>query len=340
MKKIWALDFSQTSVTVAVAEAKPNAELRLLGSGQSPTQGYVAGDLESLGDAAEALVSALRKAEQSAGFRCENLFFNIDDPELEGCHSTGSKALTGEGQIRSEDLREAMDTALRMANRFDRSAVYSCATGFLMDGKDWVANPVGVFGRQLDVSMYTLLARAEHCERWQKVIERARLKRGIPVLSVLSASYGVLRPEDHPRTVLLWDLGRDCLNAAVVCEGILREALVLKAESLSAPEIASAVSARSKKIVENDPAIEETILTGDWAEKESLVERIRSQSERPLSVRAPWAVAGLNDLRQASLVGLLRLGAESHQGSRSTPLGKNLFLGLRQKAVSMINEYF
>ena len=338
MKRLWALDFGRDSVIVAVAETKAGGELRLLGGGESPAQGFSGGDLESLGDATEAVVAAVRAAEQRSGLKCESLFYNIDDISLESSHSTVSKSLTGEGQIRSEDVRDAMETALRMVGRFEKSAVYSCATGFLIDGKDSVINPVGVFGRQLDVSMHVLLARADHRERWQKVIERSRLKEGIPVLSLLSASHGVLDPGD-PRGVILWDLGRDTLSVALIREGTLREALVLKAEGLSAADVASAVLTQSKIIEKKDATIEAMMLTGDWAENKALVEKIQSQWPGTVSVKSPWGVAELCEPRQASLVGLLRVAAASHKGPRSSQLGKNL-VGLRQKAVSLINEYF
>lgn len=340
MKRIWALDFGADTVLVTVAEAKPGLELRLLGGGESSAQGFVNGDLESLGDATEAVVSALRKAERHSGLQCETLFFNIDDPMLESCYSIGSKTLIGEGQIRPEDIREAMQTALRMTGCFEKSAVYSCPTSFLIDGKDLVANPVGVFGRQLDVTMHALLVRAEHCERWQRLIQRCGLKHGIPVLSVLSAVCGVLSPEEYRKNVLLWDLGRDYLSAALMREGSIRQALVLKANALSEAEIGLAVLAYSRKINENNFTFEEMVLTGDWAEKELLVDQIRSQWEQPVSVKAPWGVAELRELRQASLVGLLRMASESHKGHRSSQLGKSLFLDLRQKAVSLINDYF
>ena len=338
MKRVWALDFGRDSVVAAVAETKTGGELRLLGTGESPAQGFAGADLESLGDATEAVVAAVREAEQRSGLKCESLFYNIDDASLESSYSTATRSLTGEGQIRSEDVREAMGTALRMVGRFEKSAVYSCATSFLIDGKDPVLNPVGIFGRQLDVTLHVLLARADHRERWQKVIERSRLKEGIPVLSLLSASRGVLEAGDQHRRVLLWDLGKDTLNAALIGDGILREALVLKANGLSASDIVSAVVSHSVKIMGNG-GVEEILLTGDWAENHALTEKIRSQSEAPVSVRAPWGIAELRDPHQASLAGLLRVAAESHKGPRSLEFGKNL-LGLRQKAVTLINEYF
>jgi len=339
-KRIWALDFGHDSAIVAVAEAKSGGEIHLLGGGESQTQGFIKGDLENVGDAAEAVVLALRKAEKNSGLKCKALFFNVDDLALESCYSTGSKTLSGEGQIRSEDVREAMETALRMVGRFEKSCVYSCANGFLIDGKDWVANPVGVFGRQLDVSMHAVLARAEYCERWQKVIERSGLSLGIPVLSVLSAVYGVLSPEEQRRNILLWDLGLDYLSAALIREGSMHKVLVLKTGTLSSAETAEAVLAHSKKMNENNSKFEEIVLTGDLAEKTTIVEAIQKQSEAPIMVKGPWGVHGLQELRQASLAGLLHVAAQSHKGSHSSNLGKNLFLGLRQKALSLVSEYF
>jgi len=306
-----------------------------LGVGESSAQGFFDGSLESLSDGAEAIVSSLRKAERQSGLRCETLFFNREDPTLESHYSTGSKTLTGEGQIGSLDIHQVMQMALRMTGCFEKSAVYSCPIRFLVDGKDLMTNPLGVFGRQLDVTMHVLLASAETGERWERLIQRCGLEQSHAVPSVRSTLYGVLSPEEYQKKILLWDLGRDYLHGAWTHEGSIQQAIVLKANTLSEKEVGQVVLLNSA-----DCVYEEMVLTGDLTENESLVDQIRSQCQQPVLVKAPKGVGELHELGQASLAGLLRVASEFHNNRSSSQLGESLFLDLRQKAVALIKDYF
>src|SRR6185503_1337400 len=154
--------FGEGAVTALAAESRPDGEVRLLARAESPLKGVERGELTHIGDAVESVVAALRAAENAAGLKCEQVLYNFDDVSLEGHFPSGSRMLSGEGQIRVSDIAQAALAAERLVNHFEKSAVYSAETGFLIDGKDPVANPVGVFGRQLDVQLHVLMARAGH----------------------------------------------------------------------------------------------------------------------------------------------------------------------------------
>jgi cell division protein FtsA len=155
---IWAVDFGDQKVTALVAQVKPGGELALAGSAEVPAQGLVKSEFIHTGDVTECLVEVLRGAERSSGSRCRAIAYNFDDVFLESRFPVGSKTLAGEGQIRPSDVEQAVASARRFVGNFEKSIVYSGRIHFLIDGKDSVVNPVGVFGRQLEVGLHVLMA--------------------------------------------------------------------------------------------------------------------------------------------------------------------------------------
>ena len=338
---VWAVDFGEENVTALAAETRSGGEFRLLGHSQTPAQGSKGGEIVNTGDVTECLVKALRDVENSCGLKCEGVFFNFDDRALESCFPAGSKTLSGEGQIRPEDVEEAVAASLRLVSHFEKSIVYSHKIGFLIDGKDMVMDPLGVFGRQLDVRSHVLLARTQRIEKWKKVMERAGLKYNFPVLSILSSAHGVLGREERLEKRIVCDLGIDILNAVLFEHESLREYAGQMTGAMSSKEVAGWVCQAYKNFLGNEPGVCELILTGDLAEKEALTQHIQNTLSVSCRVASPTGLPPFDRPKDASAVGLLRVASESHgRKDHFARAQQNLISGLRQKATALAQEYF
>lgn len=324
---LWAVDFGQERVTALVVEPK-SGSFRLLGSAQVPSAGMKYGEIENLGDVTESLVAVLRQAGKSSSLKCSAVFYNFDDAQLESRTPSGSRSLSGEGQILRADIDQAVLSAMRLVGHFEKSAVYSRPMHFLIDGKDSVVNPVGVFGRQLDVRMHVLLARAQNLENWKKVIRRAGLNKGTGVLSVLSSVYGCLDREERRGKRLVFDLGRDILNAVYFENGaISRYAGAARSEKTETADWVRAVCDSFK------PGEGDVILTGDLAAENENLGRVCPPSEPGLPL--------FGRPEHSSAVGLLRLAFETSGRSASVSEAPHQWVhGLKQKASVFIQEYF
>src|SRR3990167_1471640 len=165
-KILAALDFGEDTVSALIGENK-SGQYRSLGLGEAPAHGISGGRVENIGDAVESVVAAVRQAEETAGTSAVVWHVNFFDPDMESVVSRGSKTLKGEGQIQASDLREVRQTAERSVGHFEKNVVYSKEAGYTIDERDFVTNPLGVFGRKLEVEMFILMARAAHLATWQ-----------------------------------------------------------------------------------------------------------------------------------------------------------------------------
>ncbi len=340
MRKIWALDFGAEVTTVVVAEEKSRREFKLLAKAQSPTRGFQDSLVISVGDVVESVFEAVRSAEEMCGFKCDRLNYNYDDSGIETARPVGSKALVGEGQISRADIADAQHIALRTIGHFEKSPVFMNPTTYLMDGKDAVANPLGVFGHELEVRLFILLGRAFHLQRMKRVLERAGIAKTHFVVTALSAAYGVLDEADLKKRSLVWDVGRDQVQAAVIHQGILHDFSIFSSRDLSIGDIAKRISTQSREIMHRTPFIEAIDLTGDLAEKEVLLSTLSDHALLPVSVRSASLPAQLTRPQDASLAGLIYFALERQSKVPSVKPSREVLVGLKDKTASFLNDYF
>lgn len=334
------LDFGAESTVALMARKGREDVFQLLGGGEAISDGIEGGEIVNVGDVVESIVEAVRKAESSSGLKVETLYYNFDDAGIEGISSRCSKNLEGEGQVRPADIRQIQEAAERLVNRFEKSVVYSRDLGFLIDGKDPVLNPVGVFGRTLDVFVYALLARSEHCDRWNKAIKRCHLMRGIPVFSPWSTAYGVLAPGDRDKKRLIWDLGADLLNGFIFENNRIKDCSVLVSDGIEAQELAQRTAKATKEFMRRHRDIQEVLVTGELSPDPAIVEGIQQSSGLTVSPVFPSGIPRLDHPRHASLVGLLRVAEELEAKTPRRVQEKYLFRRLKDKALSLLGDYF
>ena len=342
---VWALDFGEESVIALAAEEKDPGEWTLLGSGQARARGVKNGEIEKLTDAVESVVEALRMAERNARRRCVWLYYNFDDAGMESAHPRGAKTLVGEGQIGRPDVREAARNAIRLVGDFEKMPVYSREIDYVIDDKDLVGNPLGVFGHRLDVVLHVLLARSCHLERWKKLMRRAEVARAIPVPSLVSAFYGVLEKKAVPAGTqaprqIVWDLGGDLVSGGVVEKSVLREYTVFLRGSLSWPDLGARMKALSRLWADEYNILEPLVLTGDLAGQPNSFQRLSEEIGLPAVSAAPTGFSTLTDPKYASVAGLLKVAMESQRARPGAKTQRDLVGQVRDKASALMQEYF
>ncbi|MBI3252313.1 MAG: hypothetical protein HYZ52_03190 [Candidatus Omnitrophica bacterium] len=331
-KTLCVTDFGAETVIAVCAEKKADGSFHLLGGGEVAADGVERGRIVHLGDAVECVHEAIRKAEKSSGVKFRAVYYNLDDPGMESVRAQGSQSISGEGEIRRSDVRRARHTALRLAAHFDKSVVYARETGFLIDDRDLVASPVGVFGRKLGVSMHLLVAGAEHFGMWQKLFYRCQVPHAIPVVSAWSTAYGILPKEDRRKRSLIFDWGKDFLNGILFEDGAIRDhALWLTDEN--APS-------RIKAFWEKNGSPAEILVTGDLAADKNLADLIQPAIPVPARVALPLGPAKLGEAKYASLAGLLHVADELEKQRPRTSRGRHAFASVQERVTAFMQEYF
>lgn len=334
------LDFGFESVVVLIAEKKEGGDFQIIGAGDSAAQGVKGGEVVHPGDATESIIEALKKAERSSGTKVERLYYNFDDAQMQSVISRGSKFLSGEGEIQSSDVKEARKIAERLVGHFEKTMVYSQPIQFMIDDRDTVLDPVGVFGKKLDVFVRVLQARSSHCEAWQRLMSRCQISKSTAVPSAWSTAYGLLDKEDHTRKKLIFDVGKDFLNVFTFANHQIVDYKVFLTSGADFSDNGDGLAGLAKEFLSLNIDVHEILVTGDLAQEPLILESLGASTGIPSRLAAPQGIAKLHYPKYASVVGLLSVADEIESKMPMLRAEKSLFLNVKEKAVSFINEYF
>lgn len=330
-----ALDFGADSVVALIGEKKDGA-FRLLGAGNAPAAGVRQAAVVHTGDAVEAILEAVGNAERSAGLKTDRWYYNFDDVSLAAARTRGSKSLAGEGQITQADVDDACRVARRLMGRFERVELYARPVNFVIDDRDTVSDPLGVFGRKLDAEMVVLTASAEQAEDWRKVMRRAGIGGAVPVVSSWSTAYAVIPAADRQRRWIIADAGRDLVAISAFHENRIEDLRIFATPD--AKELPAAIASAAHELLPAGKP-EAVLITGDLADA-ALEEAVGALARAAVRSASPIGIARLEEPRYASAAGLLWVADELERKSPILNPEKGLMTGLRQKAAAFINDYF
>ena len=212
--------------------------------------------------------------------------------------------------------------------------------GFLIDDRDKIDNPIGVFGRKLDVEVQVLQARSDRCDAWQKLIERCHLGRGNAVPSALSTAYGILSPQDRQKTRLILDAGKDFLNLFIFGKNTLIDYRVFLTKTPDARGWVPEIRAAAKDLIEKNSGAAEILFTGELAADAKWADEAFEGLGVSYSKAGPLGVARLNEPRYASLAGLFTAADELEKKTPFLQTGQGIFQSVKDKTLTALQEYF
>ncbi|MFT5208056.1 MAG: hypothetical protein ACI9CF_001820 [Candidatus Omnitrophota bacterium] len=199
------LDLSSVTTRAIILEwdaSKSSCEI--LGIGEAATSGVSQSELTSISDVAESIWTAVNGASKQSGVVLKDLTVSLDDTMLESAKVQASSYLDGANDdFRHNHIEEARIKALQRLKPQDKHLVYQNASGFLIDGNDYIHDPIGICGKELTVVMYLLFSKSEWFQNLRFAVERAGygLKGLYP--SGLAALFGSVGPQKrHERGIL------------------------------------------------------------------------------------------------------------------------------------------
>jgi hypothetical protein len=333
------LDFGSESVLVLVAK-KEHRRIEVVGGGEAKAAGFHNGQLTSMTDAVEAVKEAVRKAERYCGFKIERLYYNYDDPQIECVAASGCKNLEADSPIHQDDTQETLSNAKRFILDYQKTVIHARDLYFVVDDKDRVSDPVGIYGRKLEVFMTALVCRAACLEAWENIFRRAFVAKSIAVPTILSVAEATVDMSAPPK-IILWDLGNDYLNGCVLSgERIYDYRVFLTGQTQPEASVFSRVVQACGEFLKAHPGIGECVFTGDLCALDKWLSSVQKELSIPVTVRSPKGYDKLQKPAYASLVGLLLSAERREKKDPHLYRKQDLIFNFKKKTMMFINDYF
>jgi cell division protein FtsA len=217
---IVALDVGTTKICTLVAEVDQHRDVNIVGVGTAPSRGMKKGVVVNIDEAAQAIMSSVRRCERLSGYVIESAYVGVTGSHIAGVNRRGVVAMSpNAAEITDMDVERAMEVARVQAIANDREIIHVLPRGYILDGQDGVRDPVGMAGRRLEAEMHIVTGGTTAIHNLVRCVNRAGLQIDDLILQPLASAEAVLTAEEKDIGVAVADIGGGTTDLAVFSDG-------------------------------------------------------------------------------------------------------------------------
>lgn len=221
------LDIGTTKVVaVVVSRDEATGRLDVIGAGHSQCDGLKRGVVTNIGKTAEAIRTAVEKAEQQSGHTIENVVVGVSGDHISTFH-TRAIVTTSSAEITETDIRRLHHELAQVRITPDKQILHVIPQDYIIDGQDGISDPLGMSGRRLEANALVVTASTGAVENINRCAERANLHIDAIVLQPLASALAVLDEAEREVGVAVIDIGGGTTDVAVFKDHVLRHATII-----------------------------------------------------------------------------------------------------------------
>jgi len=219
------LDIGTTKICVVAAVISEEADFRIIGVGQSDTEGLNRGVVTNIRSAVKSIRKAVEECELKSGLEIEDVYVGIAGHHIVGLNTDGVVAVTGD-TITDSDIERVIESA-RATNSPDKEIIHTLIQEYIVDGQDGVINPIGMAGKKLDVRAHLVLGSITSAANLIQCCNEANLNVINLVLEPYASSLAVLDDQERELGAILLDIGGGTSDMVIYKNGSIVHTSVL-----------------------------------------------------------------------------------------------------------------
>src|SRR5882672_4400602 len=222
------LDIGTTKISCIIADQSATGELRIVGVGNSASEGLRRGAVVDLEKTVASITRAVEEAERMSGLQPKGVHAGIAGDHIRSLNSRGVVAVSRkDNEIAPADVARVIEAAKAIAIPADREIIHVIPQEFIVDDQDGIKDPIGMSGVRLEVEVHIITGAVTSARNICRAIQRAGLKVYDLVLEPLASSHAVLEPDERDLGVVLLDIGGGTTDLAVFFEGSIRHTAIV-----------------------------------------------------------------------------------------------------------------
>lgn len=223
------IDVGSSAVRIIVAQIEAGQDKpTILGVGTAPMAGMQKGVITDVEEATTAVSRALDMAERISGVPIERAYVSVNGSHISSQNSRGVIAVSrADGEITSDDVARVINAAQAISLPNNREILHVLPQNFIVDGQEYIHDPVGMTGVRLEVETHIIEGSAPFIKNLTKAVNQAGVHIEDFVFSPLAAAAAILEKRQKELGVALVDLGAGTTSLVVYEENRLLHTAVL-----------------------------------------------------------------------------------------------------------------
>lgn len=223
---ITSIDIGTTKICVLIARVLNQAQVEIVGVGKTVSEGLVKGVVVDIAKTVYAISQAVKEAEIMAGFAIESAVIGISGGHISSKNSHGIVPIKKQ-EIRLQDIEHVLAAASAIPLAQDQKILHVLPQYFILDGREVVYDPLGMYGIRLEVEAHIILGAIASVQNLINCCEKANIIVDDIILEQLASAEAVLTDDERKLGTAILDIGGGTADLAVYHQGSIRHTMVL-----------------------------------------------------------------------------------------------------------------
>lgn len=217
---IAGIDLGSQKTAVLLCEMTPGG-LEVSGFGQAESHGVRKGVVVNIDSTVTSLSRALEEAKGLSKSNIDYVVVGVTGAHIQTMSSTGMVPIRDQ-EVRSTDIERVIEAASAVNIPLDREVVQMVPQEFRVDGQDGIHQPLGMYGKRLEVQLSLITASITPMENLRRCLQKVGLKVNHFISSPLASARAVISPDQKDSGICVVDIGAASTDLAVFQDGSLR----------------------------------------------------------------------------------------------------------------------
>ena len=157
---ISGIDIGNSQVKVVIAKVdRDTLGVEILGIGSAVSNGLRRGMVVDMEETIDNVRTAVQRAEATAGNKIKRVYLAVNGLHIKTQISRGVIAVSrADGEISQNDIDRVLQAASVVSLPANREIIHVIPRNYIVDGAEYVKNPLGMKGVRLEVEVFKLMA--------------------------------------------------------------------------------------------------------------------------------------------------------------------------------------
>lgn len=210
-----ALDLGTSSVTVMIASGAEGEKLHIEDFVIAKSEGMVGGEIRNIELVAKSITDAVAELEQKLSIKISDFYTGISGRHIRSVKHSYYVYVGRDGEIVQDDVQRLLESMNNVQAPEGSRILHMSAQSYMVNDRDEVIDPVGMFGNKLEGTFNFILADNEYTSRLEKALQRVGLNQKQLFINALAASDAVLLPDEKEMGVAVVEIGAGTTDVCI-----------------------------------------------------------------------------------------------------------------------------
>ena len=223
-KYFCGLDIGSQSIKASIVKPREDYKSVLLGVYEAKTYGFKQASISDLGDLSECIHSTIAELTKKTGIKLKEVQLGVGAELIETRRSTAVVPLIDRGSkvITQRDVRKIQNQARLLGAKMEEVILHEFPQCYKVDDVNTALNPVGLYGRKLEVSTLLVITKSNFLKNLTKAVNQAGYDVGNLFFTSFSAAESSLDDYQRKQGCIFVDVGAVMTSILFFKEGQLK----------------------------------------------------------------------------------------------------------------------